>query len=105
MGAKHTSLLIPLCHNIPLSKVAVDLELEPDSAAIRITGEASTSGQTGVEMEALAAVSIAALTVYDMCKAVSKDIFITNIRLEAKSGGQSGEYRRIEGSHDVLLHE
>lgn len=101
MGAKHTSLLIPLCHNIPLNKIGVKLKLDPDSSSISIHGEASTTGQTGVEMEALTAVSTAALTVYDMCKAVSKDICITDIRLEAKSGGQSGKYERAKDPTDT----
>ena len=104
MGAKHTSLLIPLCHNIPLSKVGVDLQLDPDRKSVSITGQASTTGQTGVEMEALTAVSVAALTVYDMCKAVSKDICITEIRLEAKSGGQSGTYERRTKPPDVIMY-
>ncbi|EIE21887.1 putative molybdenum cofactor biosynthesis pathway protein [Coccomyxa subellipsoidea C-169] len=94
MGAKHTSLLIPLCHNISLSRVDVSLSMDMESNAITIRGEARTTGQTGVEMEALTAVSTAALTVYDMCKAVSKDICITSIRLDAKSGGRSGDYKR-----------
>ncbi len=94
MGAKHTSLLIPLCHNISLSRVDVSLSMDMESNAITIRGEARTTGQTGVEMEALTAVSTAALTVYDMCKAASKDICITSIRLDAKSGGRSGDYER-----------
>ena len=104
MGAKQTSLLIPLCHNIPLSKVGVNLRLDSDNNSVSITGEASTTGQTGVEMEALTAVSVAALTVYDMCKAVSKDICITDIRLEAKSGGQSGKYERETEPPDVIMY-
>ncbi|CAL8471602.1 g11144 [Coccomyxa elongata] len=104
MGAKQTSLLIPLCHNIPLSKVGVNLRLDPENNSVSITGEASTTGQTGVEMEALTAVSVAALTVYDMCKAVSKDICITDIRLEAKSGGQSGTYERKTEPPDVTMY-
>lgn len=92
MGAKRTSELIPLCHQINLSKVDVRCEFE--AGGISITAEAKTTSQTGVEMEALTAVSVAALTIYDMCKAVQKDIVIGEIRLEAKSGGRSGDYRR-----------
>ncbi len=92
MGAKRTSELIPLCHQINLSKVDVRCEFAPDG--IVITAEAKTNSQTGVEMEALTAVSVAALTIYDMCKAVQKDIVVGDIRLEAKSGGRSGDYRR-----------
>lgn len=91
MAAKKTSELIPLCHQIALSKVHVTAELMDDG--VRITAEAVTDAKTGVEMEALTAVSIAALTIYDMCKAVQKDIEITEIRLEEKTGGK-GDYLR-----------
>ncbi len=94
MGAKQTAALIPLCHNILLHKVHVSLSLDPDRSAVRIWSEARTQGKTGVEMEALTAVSVAALTVYDMCKAVSKDIMIGGVRLDSKDGGKSGSYRR-----------
>ncbi|KAJ1625927.1 hypothetical protein T492DRAFT_1036142 [Pavlovales sp. CCMP2436] len=94
MGAKQTANLIPLCHNIFLSKVHVDLALEPARHSVRIRVTATAVGPTGVEMEALTAVSIAALTVYDMAKAVSKDIRIADIQLESKSGGKSGDYQR-----------
>ncbi|KAJ9507227.1 hypothetical protein QJQ45_004767 [Haematococcus lacustris] len=94
MAAKQTSALIPLCHNIPLSKVGVEFELDPSRHAVHISAEALTVSNTGVEMEALTAASVAALTVYDMCKAVSKDIEITALRLEAKSGGRSGSFHR-----------
>ena len=87
MAAKRTSELIPLCHQINLSKVNVNTEL--DESGVLITAEAVTNAQTGVEMEALTAVSVAALTIYDMCKAVQKDIQITDIRLESKTGGKS----------------
>jgi len=90
MAAKRTSELIPLCHQINLSKVNVTAEIE--ETGVRLTAEAVTNAQTGVEMEALTAVSVAALTIYDMCKAVQKDIQITDIRLESKSGGKS-DYR------------
>ena len=87
MAAKRTSELIPLCHQINLSKVNVTAEL--DETGVLITAEAVTNAQTGVEMEALTAVSVAALTIYDMCKAVQKDIQITEIHLESKTGGKS----------------
>jgi len=86
MAAKKTSDLIPLCHQINLSKVNVTAEIVSDGVAI--TSEAVTNGQTGVEMEALVAVSVAALTIYDMLKAVQKDIVITDVRLESKTGGK-----------------
>ncbi|KAG6592909.1 Cyclic pyranopterin monophosphate synthase, mitochondrial, partial [Cucurbita argyrosperma subsp. argyrosperma] len=95
-GAKHTSTLIPLCHNITLSHVRVDLHLNPKNYSVDIEGEAASTGKTGVEMEAMTAVTIAGLTVYDMCKAASKDIQITNVRLESKTGGKSGQWSREE---------
>ena len=91
MGAKKTSELIPLCHPLPLDKVNVDLELDGQQQRINITATASTSARTGVEMEALTAVSVAALTLYDMCKAVDRGIRIEGIRLVRKRGGQSGD--------------
>ena len=91
MGAKKTSELIPLCHPLPLDKVSVDLELDGEQQRINITATASTSARTGVEMEALTAVSVAALTLYDMCKAVDRGIRIEGIRLVRKQGGQSGD--------------
>ena len=92
MGAKRTAELIPLCHPLPISHVEVSISLSEDGAEIAAT--VSTSAQTGVEMEALTAASVAALTLYDMCKAIEKGIVITDIRLERKSGGRSGEWRR-----------
>lgn len=91
MAAKKTSELIPLCHQIDLSKVNVSAEIS--DIGIRLSAEAITTAQTGVEMEALTAVSIAALTIYDMLKAVQRDIVITEIRLESKSGGKH-DYKR-----------
>ncbi|KAL1295705.1 hypothetical protein HN51_056555 [Arachis hypogaea] len=91
-AAKQTSSLIPLCHNINLTHVQVDLKLNHDDFSVMIEGEAATTGRTGVEMEAMTAVSVAGLTVYDMCKAASKDIVITDIRLKHKSGGKSGDW-------------
>lgn len=87
MAAKQTSNLIPLCHQINLSKV--DVKIEITDFGVSLEAEAKTSSQTGVEMEALTAVSVAALTIYDMCKAVQKDIRITEIQLESKTGGKS----------------
>lgn len=94
MGAKQTAALIPLCHTLLLHKVDVSLSLDPNRAAVLIQSEARTEGKTGVEMEALTAVSVAALTVYDMCKGVAKDIVIGDMRLDSKEGGRSGSYRR-----------
>lgn len=92
MAAKRTSELIPLCHPLSLNHADVQLELRDDGIAI--TATARTDGKTGVEMEALTAASVAALTIYDMCKAIDRAMVITDIRLESKSGGRSGEYRR-----------
>ncbi|MGX0902762.1 cyclic pyranopterin phosphate synthase [Roseovarius sp. MBR-79] len=92
MGAKKTPDLIPLCHPLPVTKVAVDLTLDPDLPGVRIEATVKTSGQTGVEMEALTAVSVAALTVYDMAKAVDKAMEMGGIRLLLKDGGKSGRY-------------
>ena len=92
MAAKNTSALIPLCHPLPITGVDVRLELGADCVFIRAS--VSVTGKTGVEMEALTAVSVAALTIYDMVKAVDRAAAITDIRLESKSGGRSGEYER-----------
>jgi cyclic pyranopterin phosphate synthase len=91
MAAKRTSELIPLCHPLPLTQITVDLELDPDLPGVRITATVRTVGKTGVEMEALTAVSVAALTVYDMAKAAEKSMRITNVRLVEKHGGLSGD--------------
>jgi cyclic pyranopterin phosphate synthase len=91
MGAKRTSELIPLCHPLPLNKVDVELSLDEAESRVNITATASTSAKTGVEMEALTAVSVAALTIYDMCKAVDRGMRIEGIRLVSKRGGQSGD--------------
>jgi len=96
MGAKQTAALIPLCHPLPLSAVSLDLSLDEAASAVRIRTTCRTDGKTGVEMEALTAVSVAALTVYDMIKAVQKDAVIDGIRLLEKTGGKSGEYRAAE---------
>ncbi|NOD63216.1 MULTISPECIES: cyclic pyranopterin monophosphate synthase MoaC [unclassified Ruegeria] len=92
MGAKKTPDLIPLCHPLPVTKVAVELTLDPDLPGVQIEATVKTSGQTGVEMEALTAVSTAALTVYDMTKAVDKAMEIGGIRVLLKDGGKSGRY-------------
>lgn len=92
MGAKRTSELIPLCHPLGLSKVSVDFTPDRASNSIQIEALAKVTGQTGVEMEALTAASIAALTIYDMCKAVDKAMQITDIRLAYKDGGRSGVF-------------
>ena len=92
MGAKKTSELIPLCHPLALDHVAVELTCDPDRNAIDIAATCRTTGKTGVEMEALTALSVAALTIYDMCKAVDRGMRITDIRLTHKSGGKSGTF-------------
>jgi len=92
MGAKKTSELIPLCHPLPITKVAVELTLDPDLPGIQIEATVKTTGQTGVEMEALTAASTAALTVYDMSKAVDKAMEIGGLRVTLKDGGKSGRY-------------
>jgi len=92
MGAKKTPDLIPLCHPLSIAKVAVELSLDPDLPGVRIEATVKTTGQTGVEMEALTAVSTAALTVYDMAKAVDRAMEIGGIRVILKDGGKSGRY-------------
>ena len=92
MGAKRTPDLIPLCHPLALTSVKLDLTLAPDRDAVDITATCALTGRTGVEMEAMTAVAVAALTVYDMCKAVDRAMRIVDIRLTHKSGGKSGTY-------------
>ena len=92
MGAKKTPELIPLCHPLALNSVEVDLVCDPGRNAVDITATCKVTGRTGVEMEALTAVAVAALTIYDMCKAVDRAMRITEIRLVHKSGGRSGTY-------------
>jgi cyclic pyranopterin monophosphate synthase len=92
MAAKHTAELIPLCHPLMLTHVNVQVEVRNDGVAI--VAQVTTAAQTGVEMEALTAVTVAALTIYDMCKAIDKGMVIGEIRLESKTGGQSGDYVR-----------
>jgi len=91
-AAKKTSELIPLCHPLQLSSIQVDFELDPDLPGVIITAEVKTKGKTGVEMEALTAVSVAALTIYDMAKSAEKTLRIQNIRLLEKKGGKSGHF-------------
>ncbi|WP_279478588.1 cyclic pyranopterin monophosphate synthase MoaC [Aureimonas sp. SK2] len=92
MAAKRTHELIPLCHPLLIDKVSVDLEFEPALPGIRVTASTRVSGKTGIEMEALTAVSVACLTIYDMAKAVDRGMSITGIRLLEKSGGRSGDW-------------
>lgn len=96
MGAKQTDRLIPMCHNLPLDGVTVVLEMDADQGLVHITATARCVWKTGVEMEALTAASVAALTLYDMCKAVDKGMVIEAIQLEKKTGGKSGTYIREE---------
>lgn len=96
MGGKDTARLIPLCHPLPLNAIDVEFALNESESAVEITCSARTTGKTGVEMEALTAVSVAALTIYDMCKAVDRGMRIESVRLVRKTGGQSG---------DVILEE
>ena len=94
MAAKRTAELIPLCHPLPLTHVDVQVKIE--DYGVHLESSVSTNAQTGVEMEALTAVSIAALTIYDMCKALDKGITISDVRLERKTGGKSGDFSRVE---------
>ena len=97
MGAKRTPDIIPMCHPIALTGVDLNLRLNEEACAVDITATAQCTGATGVEMEAMTAASVAALTVYDMCKAVQRDIVIDRVRLLEKSGGKSGHFVREEG--------
>jgi cyclic pyranopterin monophosphate synthase len=94
MAAKKTAGLIPLCHPIALTRVEVELQADPDASCVRCRATAATTGPTGVEMEALTAVQIALLTIYDMCKAVDRGMTITDVGLLSKSGGKSGPWQR-----------
>ena len=97
-AAKRTGELIPFCHVLPLDHISVDFELDEDLPGVRIRATARSIGKTGVEMEALTAVTVAALTIYDMAKSVEKSMRIENIRLVKKSGGKSGDYAEDEAS-------
>lgn len=94
MAAKKTSDAIPLCHPLSLTRVSIDFGLLPEASAVEARAEVKTRGVTGVEMEALHAVSVALLTIYDMCKALDKRMEITALHLDSKSGGKSGDFRR-----------
>lgn len=96
MAAKRTHELIPLCHPLLLDKVGVEIEPDPALPGLRVTATARVTGKTGVEMEALTAASVACLTIYDMAKAVDREMELTGIRLVEKSGGKSGDFRRSE---------
>ena len=100
MAAKRTAELIPLCHPIPLTHVDVHAEL--GKSGVYLEASVSTNAETGVEMEALTAVSVAALTIYDMCKAVDKAMTITDVRLESKTGGKSGDYQRSKNRRGLV---
>lgn len=101
MGAKQTGSLIPMCHPLMLNGVDLSLRLDETRCSVEIEAKVKCDGNTGVEMEALTAVSVAALTVYDMCKAVQKDMVITDIRLLEKTGGVHGDYRREENDYGL----
>lgn len=92
MGAKRTSDLIPLCHPLALTRISVDFDIDPPRSSVHCNVEVETFGKTGVEMEALTAVQIGLLTIYDMCKAIDREMSITNVRLVEKHGGKSGTY-------------
>ena len=94
MAAKKTSEIIPLCHPLPITHCKIDFELLEEENSVKVISTVKISGKTGVEMEALHSVSVTLLTIYDMCKAVSKNMEISNIRLESKSGGKSGNFLR-----------
>ena len=98
MAAKRTHELIPLCHPLPVSKIAVDCAIDPKLPGVRVTAEVKVRAQTGVEMEALTAVSVACLTIYDMVKAADRGMRIEGIRLVKKSGGRSGTYAAEDGA-------
>jgi len=94
MAAKRTSELIPLCHPLSLTDAGIDIDFDPELPGLRVTGWAATTGRTGVEMEALTAVSVALLTVYDMAKALDRRMEISGVRLLEKRGGKSGDWKR-----------
>ncbi|MBS3897991.1 MAG: cyclic pyranopterin monophosphate synthase MoaC [Dethiobacter sp.] len=100
LAAKETSRLIPMCHPLFITAVDISFTLDTVEQLVKIRASVATTGKTGVEMEALTAVSVAALTIYDMCKAVDKEMEITHICLLEKQGGKSGDYRRVEGGEE-----
>ncbi|ARR01362.1 MULTISPECIES: cyclic pyranopterin monophosphate synthase MoaC [Campylobacter] len=99
MGAKRTSDLIPMCHPLAINSVDIDIVDMQELLGFKLIAKVATQGKTGVEMEALSAVSVGLLTIYDMIKAIDKSMIISDIKLESKSGGKSGEYRREDGLH------
>ncbi len=101
-AAKRTHELIPLCHALPLSRVAIDFHLDEAASCVEVSATCRLNGRTGVEMEALTAVSVACLTLYDMCKAVDKDMEIGAIHLDTKTGGKSGDYRREPAASEAF---
>lgn len=101
MAAKKTSELIPLCHPIPISKISVDVTIRPELSCIEVVGTVKTTGKTGVEMEALTAVTVAALAIYDMAKAVDREMRIEQVRLLEKRGGTHGDYVYDESSGEA----
>ncbi|MEE8481862.1 MAG: cyclic pyranopterin monophosphate synthase MoaC [Acidiferrobacterales bacterium] len=101
MAAKKTSDLIPLCHPIPITSIEIDFQFEKDSGSILCTTTVATQAQTGIEMEALTAVQVALLTIYDMCKAADRGMSMTEIQLLEKSGGKSGRWKRDEQQLDT----
>ena len=103
MAAKNTPQLIPLCHSLPLTSVNIDFTPEPEQEAVLIQARVRTYARTGVEMEALTSAAVAALTIYDMCKAVDRGLVIQDLQLEEKSGGASGKYERLSNSPKNLL--
>jgi cyclic pyranopterin phosphate synthase len=103
MAAKNTAQLIPLCHSLPLTGVSIDFIPDPEQEAVVIQSRVRTYARTGVEMEALTAAAVAALTLYDMCKAVDRGLVIQDLQLEEKSGGASGEYQRVSNSPNNLV--
>jgi cyclic pyranopterin phosphate synthase len=105
MAAKRTSDLIPLCHSLPIDGVKVDLSPGADGLSVRIIAEVRTTGRTGVEMEALTAATAAALTVYDMCKSVEREMTLGPFRLLEKTGGRSGTFRREQPTDDANVGE
>ncbi len=103
MAAKNTAQLIPLCHPLPLTGIDLDFIPEPEEWAVGIQARVETQARTGVEMEALTAAAVAALTIYDMCKAVDRGLVISELLLLEKSGGASGEYRRPQASREIYF--
>ncbi len=102
MAAKNTAQLIPLCHTLPLTGISIDFAPDPEHLSVTVQARVRTYGRTGVEMEALTAAAVAALTIYDMCKAVDRGLVIHNLQLEEKSGGASGVYRRLQTQENLV---